>query len=49
MNPDAFNEFAATIRRSGVPGGELVIWLTAVTCGYTLIPAAAGAPEAVTQ
>lgn len=38
MNPRAFDEFAARIRKSGMPGAEVVIALTAIATGYRLVP-----------
>lgn len=40
MDIEAFNEYAQKLRESGMPGAEVAIWLTAVACGYRLVPAA---------
>lgn len=37
MNPEAFQQFIADVRKSGLPGAEVIIGLAAVASGFTLV------------
>lgn len=47
MNVEAFNEFAAQVRWTGLPGAEIIIGMAAVAAGFTLVRADDGELQAV--
>lgn len=47
MNPEAFQQFITNIRKSGLPGAEIIIGLAAVAAGFTLVRSEGGELQAV--
>ncbi|WP_155770046.1 hypothetical protein [Mycobacterium asiaticum] len=47
MNLEAFQQFIANVRKSGLPGAEVIIGLAAVAAGFTLVRADGGELQAV--
>ncbi len=47
MNPEAFQQFIANVRKSGLPGAEIVIAFAAVAAGFTLVRSEGGELRAV--
>lgn len=47
MNPEAFQQFIENVRKSGLPGAEIIIAFAAVASGFTLTRAEGGGLQAV--
>ncbi|WP_156781232.1 hypothetical protein [Mycobacterium gordonae] len=47
MNPEAFQQFIENVRKSGLPGAEIVIAFAAVASGFTLTRGDGGELQAV--
>lgn len=47
MNPEAFQQFIENVRKSGLPGAEVIIGLAAVGSGFTLTRVESGELQAV--
>lgn len=47
VNPEAFQQFIANVRKSGLPGAEIIIAFAAVAAGFTLVRGESGELQAV--
>ncbi|MFV8317082.1 hypothetical protein [Mycobacterium sp. 23] len=47
MNPEAFQQFIDNVRKSGLPGAEVIIAFAAVASGFTLARVEGGELQAV--
>ncbi|MDP7729544.1 hypothetical protein [Mycobacterium sp. TY813] len=47
MNPEAFQQFIENVRKSGLPGAEIIIAFAAVASGFTLVRSEGGELQAV--